>query len=132
GCGADRAHAERNLRTTGARRPGHQSGSRADAHRGIDCMSRRDQSQHAAGTKQNGVAASRTGKDGASDDLPARTPGGAALFHAGYPKGVQENLALSSQLSALSRILPTWGIALLSGTAEARDSCGRHEHSSEN
>ena len=46
------------------------------------------------------MAAGGVGKDRASNDLPAREAGGAAVFHAGYSKGVQENLDGSSQLSA--------------------------------
>jgi len=46
------------------------------------------QGQHASRTKQNGMVARRVGENRSSDDLSARTTGGAALLHAGYPEGV--------------------------------------------
>ena len=60
---------------------------------GVDRVPRGDQSQHAAGAKQDGVAAGGAGEDGSSYVVPAWQAGGAAVFCKGYSEGVQENLS---------------------------------------
>jgi len=63
------------------------------AHRCFDCLPRRHQSQHGAGTKQDGVAAGGTRKNRLPFLVPARTAGRVALFHEGYSESLQAHLA---------------------------------------
>ena len=57
----------------------------AAQHGRIHRLPRRDQNQHAPGTRENGLAAARSRRDFLAHELPARAPDCAALLHSRYP-----------------------------------------------
>ncbi len=80
GCG-EIAH--RNSRWPGPRKRGDFHRNFAGENRSLDRVPRGDQDQHAARTVENGMAARCPGQNRLPDELPARTPGGFAIFHQG-------------------------------------------------
>jgi hypothetical protein len=65
-------------------------------------LPRGDQGEHLARQEQNGLAAPDARQDGVPHDLPARPAHCLALRDEGFAQGVQKNLAVSFQPSALS------------------------------
>ena len=63
-----------------------------------DLLPRRDQSEHAARSEKDGVAARRTRQDRRADELPARPAGRTALFAARDRAGVQTDLRRRERL----------------------------------
>ena len=64
----------------------------AAVDRGLHRLPRGHQDQHAAGSRQDGMAAARAGGHGLPDELPARPADRAAVFHARNSEGLSPDL----------------------------------------
>ena len=83
-------------------------------------VSRSDQGQHAARSNKNGMAARRAGENGLPDELPARTPGGAALFGERNRARVPPNLEKWLKQFARGEMSETQKTAVIFGLANKR------------
>ena len=91
--------------------------------RGIHRLPRGHQDQHAAGSRQDGMAAARAGGHRLPDELSARAADRAAILHAGDSEGISPHLTREDPGGRLRQVCDTGPRHVRA--AAARDSPGR-------